>query len=918
MNFLQNFNIKIKLFAGLFLIAIIFIILLFWQFSALEKIESSEGIIQKTNQAHLNLQELSNINLNDIRLLMEIIQSDEIRIIDNIVEDHIISRNKTNLIYDSLYKQTNLIFPNKSNILRIKAINYLDETKSSINNVLNPYFANVEEIKKDQIQSGDEYILTHRNFEDVIAENDSIFNDSISSITVVESLDLTAYTKNVQLIKIYKFYKQNHEQLAKQYNEIDNVFIDLYVEAGLELRANTNKIKVLNSIFTLLALAAIVIIMIIVSNTFTKPLLGIVTIVKRLSEGELPPNIVFSSKDELGQMSSALNKLIAGLKKTSAFATNIGKGDFLSNYSPLSSKDVLGNALLEMRKSLQAANEEEAKRKIEDTQRTWTTEGLAKFGEILRHHTENIKLLSKDIIQNLVKYLKANQGGIFILNDTDKENIFLELISAYAYNREKFVEKKILLGEGLVGAVAIEKYTIYMTELPEEYIEIESGLGGANPKSLLIVPLKLDEEVLGVIEIASFNTFEKYEIQLVERIAESIASTLSTSKINTRTAELLEQSRIQAQEMQEQDEEMRQNMEEIITAQEESLRREEELNKKVDELENMKVNLVERDKKQRLRIEKITTDIEKQTKTRKNLEKQIELTLENSLDSVIMFDESKKVQFFNKTAEELWGFEKAEIIGRNISDLFPEEITKDFDKKISTYFKTKRFDLIEGNKNSLIKTRKGDEFETIMNIQEIELSGMKKLILFIKNLDQELSLTKKLDDLNEKMLLKEFNYSTHINVLENFIKQSGLVIPENLAKESNLINWSDSFSIGLNIIDQQHRKWIDFINSLYKSFKNDAPAKDISEDILKLLDYTDYHFGFEEKYLEDFKCNSGNDHKKNHEKFVSTIKKFQAQFSDGNYDAVYKIIVFLNNWVITHIQGDDKAYVECFKLNGLV
>jgi len=918
MGLLQNFSIKLKLFVGLLVIVVIFLSLLFLQFSVFNKIEENEKIIQSTNQAHLNLKKLSEINLHDLRLLLELIQTDEIRIAENIVEEHIIARKKTNSIYDSLYSKTDLLFPKKSNILRIKLINYLDETKDIINNTLNPYFINVEKTKKEQIQIGNEYDFS-KNYNNNILVKDSLQTDSTKNIVVVESENLTASTRGIQLRKIYKFYKDNYMQLAKQYDEIDNVFLDLYYQSGKNINDSTTKVKVLNSLFTLIALIAVIIIIIIISITFTNPLLNIVSIITRLSEGELPPKIEYNSKDELGKMSIALNKLIDGLKQTSGFATNIGKGDFISNYSPLSNKDVLGNALLEMRTSLQTANEEEEKRKIEDKQRNWTTEGLAKFGEILRHHTENITLLSKEIVQNLVNYLKANQAGVFILNDTNKEDVFLELISAYAYNREKFIDKKILLGEGLVGSVAIEKFTMYITDIPDEYIDIKSGLGGGNPKSLLIVPLKLDEEILGVIEIASFNTFEKYEIELVELIAESIASTLSTSKINTKTAELLEQSRIQTQEMQEQEEEMRQNMEEIITAQEESLRREEELKIKVDELENMKVNLVERDKKQRTRIEKTTSDVEKQIKNLKNLEQQVEKFFDNSLNAIITFDESKKIQFFNKMATKLWGFEKSDVIGRNIYEFMPKDVAKEFDKKISKYFKTRHIELIKGTQKITVKKRNGQEAPVLFNMQEIELYGLKKLIANIKTLEKEENLTEEVEVLKEEILFKEFNYKTQINVLENFIKQKGLSIPENLAKESNLINWSDKYYIGLHIIDQQHKKWIEFINNLYKSYNNKVPSKEIDEEIYKLLDYTDYHFGFEEKYLEDFHCDNVEEHEKQHEKFVIKIKSFQTQFSETKQeDAVYKLIVYVNNWVLNHIQNEDIEYLDCFKKNGLV
>jgi PAS domain S-box-containing protein len=118
---------------------------------------------------------------------------------------------------------------------------------------------------------------------------------------------------------------------------------------------------------------------------------------------------------------------------------------------------------------------------------------------------------------------------------------------------------------------------VYLEDIPAGYLSISSGLGGSNPKSLLIVPLKLEDQIFGVIEIASFNKFSKHEIEFVERVTESISSTLSLAKINTRTADLLEKSQRQAEEMAAQEEEMRQNFEELQATQEESARREAEM-----------------------------------------------------------------------------------------------------------------------------------------------------------------------------------------------------------------------------------------------------------------------------------------------------------------------------------------------------
>jgi PAS domain S-box-containing protein len=124
----------------------------------------------------------------------------------------------------------------------------------------------------------------------------------------------------------------------------------------------------------------------------------------------------------------------------------------------------------------------------------------------------------------------------------------------------------------MAGQAWQEGDIIYLTEVPQDYIKIVSGLGDANPTSVLIVPLKVNELIFGVVEIASFNTFQDYEMEFVQKIAESIASTISSVKVNARTQHLLEESQELTEQMRAQEEEMRQNMEELQATQEEMQR----------------------------------------------------------------------------------------------------------------------------------------------------------------------------------------------------------------------------------------------------------------------------------------------------------------------------------------------------------
>lgn len=306
------------------------------------------------------------------------------------------------------------------------------------------------------------------------------------------------------------------------------------------------------------------------SSSVAIPLNELKAYIKPVSLGVFPSEkLKIQGNNELAEICNYTNNLIDGLEKTSEFADNIGKGNYNIDYSPLSEKDALGNALLEMKENIVLSSLEEEKRKHEDEIRTWTNEGLTKFNDILRLTQGNIGEMSAKVISELVKFINANQGGMFVFND-DEEDKYLELTAAYAYGHEKKKKKKIYLGEGMVGMVAAEKKTVYMTEIPETYITITSGLGDAVPRSLLIVPMITEEEIIGVIELASFNELEKHEINFVEILSETIASSLSITKINQKTSVLLEQSQKQAELMKIQEEEMRQNFEELQQVQESS------------------------------------------------------------------------------------------------------------------------------------------------------------------------------------------------------------------------------------------------------------------------------------------------------------------------------------------------------------
>lgn len=309
------------------------------------------------------------------------------------------------------------------------------------------------------------------------------------------------------------------------------------------------------------------------------PIEKITNSLDNLSKGIISEGLSVDSSrsDEIGKMENSLAKTVDGLSHKVVFSKEIGVGNYSASLALLSTEDALGKSLIEMGQSLQKAQDEEQKRKAEDDSRQWINGGLAKFGAMLRLDNDNIERLSANITRNLVEYLGANQCGLFILNNDNVIEPTFNLLASYAYNRQKFIQKSILVGEGLVGTCALEKQTIHLTNIPENYITISSGLGEAKPRSLLIVPLKVEEDVLGVVEIASFKDFEPYQIDFIEKVAQSIAQTISTVRTAIKTTELLTRTQQQAEEMKAQEEEVRQNLEELETIKEELEKRNDEI-----------------------------------------------------------------------------------------------------------------------------------------------------------------------------------------------------------------------------------------------------------------------------------------------------------------------------------------------------
>jgi CHASE3 domain sensor protein len=296
--------------------------------------------------------------------------------------------------------------------------------------------------------------------------------------------------------------------------------------------------------------------------------------------------LIFDSNQttDLQDEDKVIGDIIGNLNKAATFIKNISQGNYDVKWDGFSSaasemnKHNISGELLHMR-------EEMKKKRDEGIRQQWVSEGLNKVAQIVRDHQTNFESLCEKTVAFIVKYLQAQQAGLFVLNDEDESDPHISLVCCYAFDKKKFVEKRVEIGDGILGQAFLEGYPVYLTDVPDDYVRITSGLGESNPRCITIYPMRHNDTVVALIEIASFNPNDQYALDFLGDACKTIAASIIAIQSNVKTKLLLEKSQQQAEEMRAQEEEMRQNMEELEATQEEMKRRELDLKNNISKYE---------------------------------------------------------------------------------------------------------------------------------------------------------------------------------------------------------------------------------------------------------------------------------------------------------------------------------------------
>ncbi len=434
---------------------------------------------------------------------------------------------------------------------------------------------------KPYMNSKTKYLLGEIESQWIVVED--LIYELLTEPVYIEKLNTNGIIKT----QLNPGYVDLLESIYSLKNELLGFNTDLINEYQKLHQQKTGDFRFWQIILLIFSFGIVMLILFIIQKQIIKPLFRVHNYLKALQKGETNFSVSVESNDELGLVESSIEGLSSKLKKVAEYISAIGSGEIETEIQLSGKHDILGKSLIKMQNNLKSNAKESEKRKKEDERQNWITSGLAKFADILRNSDKGIKELSNDIIINIIHYVKAIQGGLYMLVEDDLSGEkYLNLVASYAYDRIKFQTQRVEISEGLLGSCYLEKETIFLTDIPENYVNITSGLGHSKPRSLAIVPLKHENEVLGVVELASVENFKKHEVEFIEKLSENIATTLSATTISERTTKLLLKAQEQAEELQSQEEEMRQNLEEMQATQEEAHKRSVELHDIVEAINN--------------------------------------------------------------------------------------------------------------------------------------------------------------------------------------------------------------------------------------------------------------------------------------------------------------------------------------------
>ncbi|WP_240414883.1 response regulator [Paenibacillus periandrae] len=323
------------------------------------------------------------------------------------------------------------------------------------------------------------------------------------------------------------------------------------------IRKNTTKSLINAIILNIIIIVASVLVIVVISRMMVGQIRTLKNSTELILLGETDVHLDVDSKDEFGELMNAFNQMVLSYREVITQADRISLGEYEQTIVPRSDRDQLSVALIRMLTSLKHTTEQ-------NEQQFWLKTQLAHITGMAQG-VISLQQLVNELVSEISKLVKAGQG-VFYVKETNKNAKYYGeyiLLGSYAYKERKNISNRVQSGEGLVGQSILEKKPILLTDVPTDYIQINSGLGEYKPLQIIVLPILFEDEVLAVIELASFKAFTPIENDLLEQLAASLGVVIHSVNSRQRTEQLLHESQLLTEELQTQQEELRTANEEL-------------------------------------------------------------------------------------------------------------------------------------------------------------------------------------------------------------------------------------------------------------------------------------------------------------------------------------------------------------------
>ena len=500
-------------------------------------------------------------------------------------------------------------------------------------------------------------------------------------------------------------------------------------------------------IFILIAVVLGIAVSVIISRSITGNVKRLVSVTENIAAGHLDTEVVIRSRDEMG---------------------------------------VLGIAVRMMQESLRNA-------KTITEEQDWLKTGIARLNDVMRK-VSDLSVLASDVISEMTTYLRAQVGAVYLAEE--EEGTILLLRGSYAYTKRKGLSNAFRIGEGIVGQAALEKQQIFISNVPNDYIKITSGLGEHIPRFICVTPFFHEGHLKGVVEMATLGEFSDLQLEYLKQAMPVLAITIANVQSKEIQAQLLEESQTLSGTLQKQQEELKASNEELeeqtqllLQSEQRLKQQQEELKAANEELEEQTQLLLQSEKKLQTQQEELRVSNEELEGKNNSLElqkKEIEKTkkeIEIKAEELATASKYKSEFLANMSHELRTPLNSLLILSRMLADNKEGNLTKD---------QTESAMVIYNSGNDLLSL-----INEILDLSKIEAGRMDVNIesVFIKDIAEHISV-------NFKHVLKEKGLSLKMNIGKNapeFIKSDGKRI-EQIIKNlmSNAIKFTREGSISVD------------------------------------------------------------------------------------------------------------------------